>query len=65
MQGYLRKGYGPLRIKQEMRQKGFTETVVEKHFATLDVDWFEKAALVRSKNSVMTFLMISRKKQTN
>ncbi len=64
MQGYLRKGYGPLRIKQEMRQKGFTETVVEKHFATLDVDWFEKA-LVRSKNSVMTFLMISRKKQTN
>lgn len=49
IQGYLRKGYGPLRIKQEMRQKGFTETVVEKHFATLDVDWFEKAALVRSK----------------
>ncbi|HHR6131099.1 TPA: regulatory protein RecX [Providencia alcalifaciens] len=49
LQGYARKGYGPLRIKQEMRQKGFAETLVEQHFAELDVDWFEKAAEVRSK----------------
>ena len=49
LQGYARKGYGPLRIKQEMRQKGFAETLVEHHFAELDVDWFEKAAEVRSK----------------
>lgn len=49
LQGYARKGYGPLRIKQEMRQKGFAETLVEHHFAGLDVDWFEKAAEVRSK----------------
>lgn len=49
LQGYARKGYGPLRIKQELRQKGFAETLVEHHFAELDVDWFEKAAEVRSK----------------
>lgn len=49
LHGYARKGYGPLRIKQEMRQKGFAETLVEHHFAELDVDWFEKAAEVRSK----------------
>lgn len=49
MQGYIRKGYGPLRIKQEMRQKGFAEALVEKHFTNVDVDWFEKAAYVRSK----------------
>ncbi|MEQ5138612.1 MULTISPECIES: regulatory protein RecX [Providencia] len=49
LKGYARKGYGPLRIKQEMRQKGFAETLVEHHFAELDVDWFEKAAEVRSK----------------
>lgn len=49
LQGYSRKGYGPLRIKQEMRQKGFAETLVEHHFAELDVNWFEKAAEVRSK----------------
>ncbi|MTB66155.1 regulatory protein RecX [Providencia sp. wls1943] len=49
LQGYARKGYGPLRIKQEMRQKGFAETLVEHHFAELDVDWFEKASEVRSK----------------
>ncbi len=49
MQGYVRKGYGPLRIKQEMRQKGFVESLVDKHFEGIDVDWFEKAAEVRSK----------------
>lgn len=49
MQGYIRKGYGPLRIKQEMRQKGFADALVEKNFANVDVDWFEKAAYVRSK----------------
>ncbi|MCL0017366.1 RecX family transcriptional regulator [Providencia rettgeri] len=38
MQDYFRKGYELLRIKQEMRQKSFTETVVEKYFATLDED---------------------------
>lgn len=49
LQGYIRKGYGPLRIKQEMRQKGFPQTLVDQHFANIDVDWFEKAAEVRSK----------------
>ncbi|HGN1706731.1 TPA: regulatory protein RecX [Providencia rettgeri] len=49
MQGYIRKGYGPLRIKQEMRQKGFADALVEKNFTNVDIDWFEKAAYVRSK----------------
>ena len=49
MEGYVRKGYGPLRIKQEMRQKGFTEPLVELHLEKLDIDWFKKAADVRNK----------------
>lgn len=49
MQGYVRKGYGPLRIKQEMRQKGFAETLVDHHFSQLDVDWFDIASEVRCK----------------
>lgn len=49
LQSYVRKGYGPLRIKQEMRQKGFSQLLVDQQVAHLEVDWFEKAAEVRSK----------------
>ncbi|MGJ3355754.1 regulatory protein RecX [Providencia sp. Je.9.19] len=49
MQSYVRKGYGPLRIKQELRQKGFIEALVETHLENVEVDWFEKAIEVRTK----------------
>lgn len=49
MQSYVRKGYGPLRIKQELRQKGFIESLVETHLENVEVDWFEKAIEVRTK----------------
>lgn len=49
MQSYVRKGYGPLRIKQELRQKGFIEALVEIHLEKIEVDWFEKAVEVRTK----------------
>ncbi|HBO24610.1 MAG TPA: regulatory protein RecX [Providencia sp.] len=49
MQSYVRKGYGPLRIKQELRQKGFIEALIETHLENVEVDWFEKAIEVRTK----------------
>lgn len=49
LRSYIRKGYGPLRIKQELRQKGFTATLIEQQFEQLDVDWFELATDVRCK----------------
>ncbi|MEY0952257.1 regulatory protein RecX [Providencia manganoxydans] len=49
LQGYIRKGYGPLRIKQELKQKGFTSSLIDLQFANLDVDWFELARQVRCK----------------
>ncbi|ELZ5941042.1 regulatory protein RecX [Providencia vermicola] len=48
-QSYIRKGYGPLRIKQELRQKGFAATLIDQQFENTDVDWFELAATVRRK----------------
>ncbi|MCW2256518.1 regulatory protein [Providencia alcalifaciens] len=48
-QSYIRKGYGPLRIKQELRQKGFTPILIDQQFENITVDWFELAAEVRRK----------------
>lgn len=49
LQGYVRKGYGPLRIKQELKQKGFASSLIDLQFGNLDVDWFELAVQVRCK----------------
>lgn len=65
LRSYIRKGYGPLRIKQELRQKGFTATLIEQQFEQLDVDWFELATDVRCKNSAMKFLATLKKKQAS
>lgn len=49
LRGYIRKGYGPLRIKQELRQKGFLSSLIDSQFENIEVDWFELATEVRHK----------------
>ncbi|WP_299144304.1 regulatory protein RecX [uncultured Vibrio sp.] len=45
----LNKGYGPNRIKQELRQKGLDSLLVEQAIEDLDVDWFELCLKVKEK----------------
>lgn len=49
LQSYVRKSYGPLRIKQSLRQKGFSAELIDMAFETVEIDWFELAAEVRVK----------------
>ncbi len=43
------KGYGPDRIRQELRQKGLNTVLLELALEAADVDWAERAAGVRLK----------------
>jgi len=38
------KGYGPVRIAMELRQKGVSETLVRQALQQSELDWFESAA---------------------
>lgn len=44
-----RQGYGPLRIKQELRLKGVADWLVTQQFDEIEVDWFELAEMVFNK----------------
>ena len=37
---YLSKSYGPLRIRQELRQKGFPSEIIERVLEETDTDWY-------------------------
>ncbi len=43
------KGYGPDRIRQELRQKGVDTALLDLALESADVDWVERAAAVRFK----------------
>lgn len=43
------RGYGPMRIRQEMRQRGLAEYLVDQAMSDLEVDWFELARQQRVK----------------
>lgn len=45
----IQRGYGPLRLRQEMRQKGLDEAEVSRALASLEVDWQAVAAEVYHK----------------
>ena len=45
----LLRGQGPLRIRQEMRQRGLSDAEISAALEALDVDWFELAAEVLEK----------------
>ena len=51
--GFLRqrsaRGYGPRRVRHEMRQKGLSDTEISNAFDRVEVDWFALAAAVMSK----------------
>ena len=40
---HVRKKHGPARIKQEIRQKGFSPELVEQMLEKVDVDWYAMA----------------------
>ncbi|HEJ9486389.1 regulatory protein RecX [Proteus cibarius] len=37
---YLNKSYGPLRIRQELRLKGFPSEIIERVLEETDTDWY-------------------------
>jgi regulatory protein len=43
------RGKGPLRLRQEMRERGISDTDIEQAMAESDVDWHEVAAAVLVK----------------
>lgn len=43
------RGYGPLRIRMELRERGVDDGLVETALAALDVDWFDQARAARHK----------------
>lgn len=45
----LRKQYGPLRIRLELRQKGIEQDVADKAISDSGVDWFQMASDSRRK----------------
>lgn len=44
-----RQGYGPLRIKQELRLKGIADWLVVQQLDEAELDWFEIAEMVFDK----------------
>jgi regulatory protein len=46
----LDRGYGPLRVTAELRQRGVAGEWVTELLAQFDVDWIERAATVRRKH---------------
>jgi len=52
-ESYLRqridRGYGPVRLREELRERGVSDADIETAFAELDVDWGSHAAAVMEK----------------
>lgn len=45
----LQKGYGPVRLRLELRERGITDELIEEAFASLDVDWMDALRSTRLK----------------
>lgn len=43
------KGYGPIRIRMEMQERGVDEVLIEEYLDGAEVDWFELACEVRTR----------------
>jgi len=43
------RGYGPLRIRRELQERGVGEDLLEAALDSLETDWHQAAALVREK----------------
>lgn len=44
-----KKGYGPLRIQHELREKGIAHDVINEYLQAHDIDWISLAQQVRCK----------------
>ena len=42
-------GYGPVRVRQELRQKGIEDSAINLHFETLSIDWYKVAVMAWRK----------------
>ncbi len=45
----VRKGYGPLRIRRELKDKGLSDSAIEPHLDFMARDWPERLALVHDR----------------
>ena len=45
----LRKGYGPLRVREELRRKGLDDDLIEPHLDRTAGEWLERLAAVAEK----------------
>ena len=45
----ISRGYGPLRLRQEMGQRGISESALETALSAVDADWFSLAEQVYEK----------------
>lgn len=43
------KGFGPIRIQQELRQKGIEDRLIESYANVMDDQWFERVVKVHDK----------------
>lgn len=44
-----RRGYGPRRVAQELKQRGVSEDAIRQALSECEHDWFEQACTVRLK----------------
>ena len=49
MRSRISRGYGPARIRQELRQRGTNDEIIEATVIDNDTQWFELARSVRQK----------------
>jgi regulatory protein len=45
----LRKGFGPLRVRQELRNKGLSDAQIDPHLVLSDDEWRDLIAAVHDK----------------
>jgi regulatory protein len=45
----LRKGYGPLRVREELRRKGLDDDLIEPHLDRPAGEWLERLAVAAEK----------------
>ncbi len=45
----IEKGYGPVRLRQELRERGIDDALIETALDAVDVDWMEALRSVREK----------------
>ncbi len=43
------KGYGPVRLRQELKERGVDDTTIENSLENLEIDWTERLTEVRKK----------------